>query len=526
MVRFPVFAFFERSLRVETRSALMCWARVGLLGVIFLVMLPMQATFRSGMFGAPGLHVFESIIWIDFIFLSLAGLSYFATAIAEEKEEMTLGLLRMTNLNPVSILLGKSTSRLIGVGMLLLVQLPVTLLAVSLGGVATRQILAAYCSLLAYAFFVCNLALFCSVVFRRSVTATFCSGVLLLGFFWVPNMVESILKGMSVPYQINLARGGWAIVMRLARWGKQASPTGQINHIFTTGFADAPIGFQVLSNVGLGLAAFLVSWMLFERFTREQKEDAPVRAPFLRRTGRASRVPAYVVGANALTWKDSVFLGGGRPGVILKFVVLGVIMACFDLFLASVGGEKLNQTMIGGTMVWGAVVVGGAMLAFEISRLFKSEVQYKTLASLVLLPINIPELAYRKIAGCLLGLLPVMVYFVLGMALVPDGVREVVHDLLTQTGAMMILVVVVTQYILFLHIVAALSLLIKRGALPLAFVVHYIGGIIVMVPLSIGMFTMGSGDAVMVLCTGVTVTATVCIHYWIGTRLTRLAAEE
>ena len=75
---------------------------------------------------------------------------FFATAITEEKEEGTLGLLKMAGISRVSILLGKSTSRLITAILLFLVQLPFTLLAITLGGVTLGQIFAAYWALLAY----------------------------------------------------------------------------------------------------------------------------------------------------------------------------------------------------------------------------------------------------------------------------------------------------------------------------------------------------------------------------------------
>ena len=135
-MKLPALALFERALRLETRSAVMCWARIGLLAIILVILLPIQAMARSGWYGAPGLRFLQEMVWVNLVFITLAGLSYFASAITEEKEEMMLGLLRMTNLNPVAILLGKSTSRLIGALLLLLVQVPFVLLAVTLGGVA------------------------------------------------------------------------------------------------------------------------------------------------------------------------------------------------------------------------------------------------------------------------------------------------------------------------------------------------------------------------------------------------------
>ena len=40
--------------------------------------------------GAPGLNLFSTVIYTDLLFITLVGLSYFASAIAEEREEMTL----------------------------------------------------------------------------------------------------------------------------------------------------------------------------------------------------------------------------------------------------------------------------------------------------------------------------------------------------------------------------------------------------------------------------------------------------
>src|SRR4030095_6329636 len=168
-------ALFTRALREDVRAKSMYWARAGLVGIVLC-----QVGFvnlRMGGAGAPGLFFFQSVIWMNLVFISLAGLSYFSSAITEEKEEMTLGLLRMTNLNPLSILLGKSASRQIGALLLLLSQVPFTLLAVALGGVTLAQIIAAYTCLGAYTLFLGNVALFHSVISRRTIYAALLTGV-------------------------------------------------------------------------------------------------------------------------------------------------------------------------------------------------------------------------------------------------------------------------------------------------------------------------------------------------------------
>src|SRR5678816_4612542 len=90
----------------------------------------------------------------------------------------------MTNLNPLSILLGKSASRQIGALLLLLSQVPFTLLAVALGGVTLEQIIAAYTCLGAYTLFLGNAALFHSVISRRTFYAALLTAALLFVFFF------------------------------------------------------------------------------------------------------------------------------------------------------------------------------------------------------------------------------------------------------------------------------------------------------------------------------------------------------
>ena len=100
----PLLALFIRSLREDSRLKLTYFARVGLVLVILLFMFSVEA--ESGGRNGPGLTFFSMVITIDCVFIVLAGCGWFASSITEEKEEMTLGLLRMTNLNPVGFISG------------------------------------------------------------------------------------------------------------------------------------------------------------------------------------------------------------------------------------------------------------------------------------------------------------------------------------------------------------------------------------------------------------------------------------
>ncbi len=228
-MKLPALALFERSLRLETRSVLVCWSRAGLMLLIMFMLIPIQATARAGYLGAPGLNFLEELVWVNLVCITLAGLSYFASAITEEKEEMMLGLLRMTDLNPVAILLGKSTSRLVGALLLLLVQVPFVLLAITLGGVGLLQVAAAYGTLLAYLFLVCNLALLFSVMFRNTTTAAAFTLAVLLLFLIGHYFAAGIEQYLALPGQINLYRGVWAVPTTMIDLWRQAAPTEPVD---------------------------------------------------------------------------------------------------------------------------------------------------------------------------------------------------------------------------------------------------------------------------------------------------------
>ena len=525
-MKLPVFALFERSLRLETRSALMCWSRAGLLGLILLMLWSIQGMARLGRYSAPGLNFLERIAWVNLVFITLGGLSYFASAITEEKEEMMLGLLRMTDLNGVTILLGKSTSRLIGALLLLLVQVPFILLAVTLGGVGVVQIAAAYATLLAYLFLLCNLALLYSVLFRNTATAAAVTFFLLLLFFFGHYFAKGILESIGVFDPVNLQRGAWGGLVTVIDLWREATPSERLQAIFETGFSGPVIGFQVVSNLIAGVVFFLLAWLVFEPSTRTEKDAAPARVWFWRRAAsRSSRLPPGLVGFRAITWKDFVFISGGWVGLLLKFMVVGLLDGVSNLIAVETGG-KMDQASEGYALIWISLIVTVIWLSLEASRIFKDEVRWKTLSSLVTLPISMPELAYRKVLGALAGTLPLLACTIAGILLVPDGMSDFIANVFSDLEGFWMFVVTILQFVLFLHLTAFLSLVLKRGALPLAIAIHYLGGMIFIGFMSVFFIAIGTPYARSFVTAFICVVLTAILHWAIGFRLARAAAEE
>jgi hypothetical protein len=529
-VKLPALALFERSLRLETRSALMGWSRAGLLLLIMLMLIPVQATARAGYLGAPGLNFLEEMVWVNLVCITLAGLSYFASAITEEKEEMMLGLLRMTDLNPVAILLGKSTSRLVGALLLLLVQVPFVLLAITLGGVGLLQVAAAYGTLLAYLFLVCNLALLFSVVFRNTTTAAAFTLAVLLLFLIGHYFAVGIEQYFALPGLVDLHRGVWAIPTTMIDLWRQAAPSDRLSAIFRTGFAGPAIGFQVASNLVLGVLFFLLAWLVFDRCTREEKDAAPARRWLLGRATRRSRIPPRLVGARAISWKDFTFISGGKFGLFLKFCVVEFVVMLWNVAALEFGtGASITRESEGTLLIWVSLITTAVFLALEAARVFQEEIRWKTLSSLITLPVSVRELAYRKVAGTLAGTLPLLAGFVLGMLLAPENVVQFLNDMFRDPINFGVFIVAILQFILFLHLTAFLSLILKRGALPLAIAIQYLGGSFLTTFIGL-IFSFGggggSGGAIIILLIMICVVATLILHFAIGWRLARAAAEE
>src|SRR5436190_2120256 len=122
-----LFALFVRSIRQDTRAKLPPILRAALVLILLLIIIGKHKDF--GRFSEQGLDLLVSVMLLNLGFLAVASVSIFPSAIAEEKEDETLPLLRMTNLSPVSILLGKFAPQLIAGVLLLAVQIPFTLIA-------------------------------------------------------------------------------------------------------------------------------------------------------------------------------------------------------------------------------------------------------------------------------------------------------------------------------------------------------------------------------------------------------------
>ena len=492
-----LFALFIRSLREDLRARLPPILRAALVLIILLTIGANKR--RLGWSGAPGREFLGTLMMLNLAFIGVAALSIFPSAIAEEKEDGTLTLLRMTNLNPLSILLGKGITRLISALMLLAAQIPFTMLAVTLGGVTITQILHAYAILGATTFFLCNLAMLASVYCRTATRAGFLTGIIggviyvVLPFIcaitsfrrWRPGSVTSGGLWETISNYIFEANPVWAMGNLLLDYRRG---TFLSNHIWI--------------NLAAGTLCFLLAWRIFDRYcATEEEATARVKKAKNGKPRRWSKVSRPWKNL-PLAWKDFNFMAGGRFGFYLRLFMAGLILLGAygiawsnyrrELEWAASHGEtsghyyssKVSIDAYFWIQLSGiSIVLAGWIAALEIllitGRIFGAERRNLTLSSLIALPWSVGKIVRQKILGCLAVLLPWLILATIGVALnfnkILEGIRweftslmkfdewQDKRRLITAIGAICYFC---TQALLSLTVLVWFSLRIRRGALP------------------------------------------------------------
>ncbi len=456
-------ALLTRALRMDARQLRNHLFRLAFVGFIYLSML--MATIQSAFLGAPGLLFFSQIAWLNVLFITCAGIGYFSSAITEEKEEETIGLLQMAGLNHIGILLGKSTSRLIQVMLLLVVQFPFMLLAVTLGGVTRHQIFAAYVDILAFTVLLANTALVCSVVFQRGGKAAAVTTLMMILYAVIPPIAGLELK--------DLVATGWtksvwwqSLILTSLEWIEKSCVYYQLQEVMQTGFNQPILTKQVISNIIVGIVCFGLAWLLFGPSVNNAAPGGASRGVVLKSTSRVQFLSPGRCWSNSFIWKDFQFIGGGYSlfvGKLLAYVMLFALICAVSVYNRNWLGTSLND--VGG-------IYAGCMLAILLieacvsaSRVFHDEIRLQTMSSLLMLPRSIPYIGYSKAIGCLMGLAPAAICLVGSAFLMPEFRIANFARWLIEPYFWAILMGI----LIFLHLVALLSLFVKWGALPLAF---------------------------------------------------------
>lgn len=431
-----LFALFIRSVRQDTRAKLPPILRAALVLILLLIIVSNQREF--GRFADQGLTLLISVVVLNLAFLGVAAVSIFPSAIAEEKEDETLPLLRMTNLSPVAILLGKFAPQFLTGALLLAVQVPFTLIARAMGGITVEQVLQAYAILFATLFFLCCLALLCSVLCRTIVRAGFLTGgIAVVVYLAFPLLINPVLRYTGPNF------GPSTAAEYFARAVLDFHPLWNVFQVLDP-FRGASFRPQVIWwNVGAGALCFAFAWLLFDRYCMQSAETIPRPAAAKTKAGAGQRRKARVSRAWewCLAWKDFHFMVGGWRGffvrVLFAVILFGLIVGYSRWFAPWYDTSRYWTRVSDRTIAFG-IGVGALDLLLIASRLFGQERRGLTLSSLMSLPWKPQRLFWQKVLGCLPALIPWLLMIAVGLAMKegwfrrwdrPRGVRWDPEDL-------------------------------------------------------------------------------------------------
>lgn len=171
-------------------------------GFVFLLYLAFAvSSSASGVGSGPnsqeaGKIVFFAIVGIELLLVCFIAPAFTSGSISGEKERQTFDLLRATLLSARAFVLGKLTSALSYILLLLFAALPLQSLALLLGGVAPEEILLATVMLICTAFLFGTSGIFFSSIMNRTLGAT----VLTYAFALLANLGLPLVMLILIPF--------------------------------------------------------------------------------------------------------------------------------------------------------------------------------------------------------------------------------------------------------------------------------------------------------------------------------------
>lgn len=521
-----VWALLERSLRYDARS---WWCHASRLVALLAGYGAMLAASLEGPWrGAPGLQFFQNLVQLNAFLIAAAAIGFFPSVITEEKEEGTLGLMLMAGLSPLSILLGKFGSRLMQAAYVVLLQIPFALLGVTLGGVTPHQVLAVYAALLAALFFTANVALLCSMLARNTRAASLWMVVLTVGYCvgsWaVYEIAQALIRSTRSAY-LNFGTPEHRLY-ELGRFLDAVWHFSFFHRIWTilqTGSRFSIIGGHEIAHVSAGLVCFLLAWAAFPWATRQPDQEPIVRGVLDLRIGRRRWFTPGRVWTAAVAWKEFHFLLGGWPVMVVKSAGY-LSLWLFLWWYWNVLHYNPQNSWSGDMAVEAAVPFFSLLLALEAavlaSRMFADEIRSQTWPVLMLLPGSLGDLAYRKVAAAVWGLVPVATGLFL-LLCTDAGVRGL-SDAIDEP----MFWAIVGQFVVIVHLSAFYSLYVRWGAVPLAAATVFVFSAMVTMVAQAMFRTVSGADEVfgMLLCLA-SIAVCVGLHVVTGKRLRELAAK-
>lgn len=204
---------FEKELRVSSRrkrNYILRFAYVALLTAFILVAWKTStrpagsgsAVYQLSRMPETGKGIITLVIWFQFIAGQLIAVVMMSTAISEEIQRRTLGVLMTTPIGGFQIVLGKLLSKLLQLVLLLAISMPLLAIVRVFGGVPWNYVTSSLCVILTAAIFAGSVSLAFSTYTRHSHQVAVRTALVCFLLYAGPSIVVVLLQ---FRYQIRIA---------------------------------------------------------------------------------------------------------------------------------------------------------------------------------------------------------------------------------------------------------------------------------------------------------------------------------
>lgn len=160
-----------------------------------------------------GLNTYVYLVVMQFILIILVAPALTAGSISGERERQTLDLLLSTRVGAFRIVIGKMLSTVSFLALMIFTSLPAMAITLFFGGVAFIDMLFSVAFLIICAFSCCAIGIFCSALFKRSVTSTVVAYLFVFAFgigtlvFPILFQQSALTKAIDISYQVTSYSG-------------------------------------------------------------------------------------------------------------------------------------------------------------------------------------------------------------------------------------------------------------------------------------------------------------------------------
>jgi ABC-type transport system involved in multi-copper enzyme maturation permease subunit len=451
-------ALYKRALLLDSRRFILYGTWL-MMGTLMFLSLYSNKNVSAGMRGLSFLYI---VSMINFWFILFAGVFGFSSAITEEKEEETIGLLVMTGISPFNFVLSKAGARFTRGLFLIASQIPFTIFAVTLGGVSVNQVYAIYITLISFMFF---LTFFCTFISLLSANSRFSASfsfilIVAIALFAALLVDQSVINPGQLVYFI---------------------PLMALFTVLQTGFTGYFVPEQLYTCLILGFVFFFLTLILFNKFSLREPKSPGKKSR--KKKGDSSDSQTRRAWSNSLAWKEFYFqLGGFKSwffqGLIYLIITLIVYNSAhhpelYDTLKAAIFGTSFTLTVL--------------LLTLVVSIMFSAEFKAGTHSSIFTLPVDHVSIFWSKLIGGLYLCLPsLLIFFIL---LISIHAEHGTSDIYT------VYLIVPSFVLIYLTLTAYLSLIIRIGGFLAA------AAIIFIIYIIMGMFflrNIGSAEGVTV----------------------------